>query len=169
MASSHITSVWILSLELEKEMATHSNVLAWRIPGTGEPDGLLSMGSHRVGHDWSDLAAAAAAHHLMQIDGQTMETVRDFIFLGSKITADCDSSHEIKRHLLLRRKAMTNLDSILKKERCYFANKGPSSQSYGFPSGHVWMWVLDYKESWAPKNWCLWTMVLEKTLESPLD
>ena len=51
LASSHITSVWILSLELEKEMATHSNVLAWRIPGTGEPDGLLSMGSHRVGHD----------------------------------------------------------------------------------------------------------------------
>ena len=169
MASSHITSVWILSLELEKEMATHSNVLAWRIPGTGEPDGLLSMGSHRVGHDWSDLAAAAAAHHLMQIDGQTMETVRDFIFLGSKITADCDSSHEIKRHLLLRRKAMTNLDSILKKERCYFANKGPSSQSYGFPSGHVWMWELDYKESWALKNWHFWTVMLEKTLESPLD
>ena len=78
-----------------------------------------------------------------QIDGQTMETVRDFIFLGSKITADCDSSHEIKRHLLLRRKAMTNLDSILKKQRCYFANKGPSSQSYGFSSSHVWM---DHKE-----------------------
>ena len=76
-----------------------------------------------------------------QIDGETMETVRDFIFLGSKITADGDCSHEIKRCLLLGRKAMTNLDSI------YFANKGPSSQSYSFSSGHVWMWELDHEES----------------------
>ena len=86
-----------------------------------------------------------------QIDGETMETVRDFIFLGSKITADGECSHEIKRCLLLGRKAMTNLDSIL-KSRHYFANKGPSSQGYGFSSGHVWMWELDYKESSAPKN-----------------
>ena len=57
----------------------------------------------------------------------------------------------------------------IKKQRHYFANKGPSSQGYGFPSGHVWMWELDYKESWAPENWCFWTVVLEKTLESPLD
>ena len=57
----------------------------------------------------------------------------------------------------------------IKKQRHYFANKGPSSQSYGFSSSHVWMWELDYKESWAPKNWCFWTVVLEKTLESPLD
>ena len=98
-----------------------------------------------------------------------METVTDFIFLGSKITADGDYSHEIKRRLLLGRKAMTNLDSLLKKQRHYFANKGLASQSYGFSSGHVWMWELDYKESWAPKNWCFWTVVLEKTLESPFD
>ena len=66
---------------------------------------------------------------------------------------------------------MINLDSILKKQRYYFTHKGPSSQSYGFSSSHVWMWELDstYKESWAPKNWCFWTVVLEKTLESPLD
>ena len=57
----------------------------------------------------------------------------------------------------------------IKKQRHYFANKGPSSQGYGFSSGHVWMWELDYKKSWAPKNWCFWTVVLEKTLESPLD
>ena len=57
----------------------------------------------------------------------------------------------------------------IKKQRRYFANKGPSSQSYGFSSSHVWMWELDYKESWAPKNWCFWTVVLKKTLESPLD
>ena len=63
---------------------------------------------------------------------------------------------------------MTNLDSIL-KSRDYFANKGPSSQGYGFSSSHVWMWELDYKESWVPKNWCFWTVVLEKILESPLD
>ena len=94
-----------------------------------------------------------------QIEGETMETVTDFIFWGSKITADGDCSHESKRHLLLGRKAMTNPDSIL-KSRCYFANKSPSSQSYGFSSSHVWMWELDCKES-------SWTVVLEKTLESP--
>ena len=57
----------------------------------------------------------------------------------------------------------------IQKQRHYFANKGPSSQSYGFSSSHVWMWELDYKESWALKNWCFWTVVLEKTLESPLN
>ena len=74
-----------------------------------------------------------------QIDGETMETVTDFIFLSSKITADGDCSHEIKRSLLLGRKFMTNLDSALKKQRHYFANKGSSSQGYGFSCGHVWM------------------------------
>ena len=86
-----------------------------------------------------------------QIDGETMETVTDFIFLGSKITVDGDCSHKIKRGLLLGRKVMTNPDSIYKKQRHYFANKGPSSQSYGFSSGHVWTWELDYKESWVLK------------------
>ena len=57
----------------------------------------------------------------------------------------------------------------IKKQRHYFANKGSSSQGYGFSSSHIWMWELDYKESWAPKNWCFWTVVFEKTLESPLD
>ena len=79
-----------------------------------------------------------------EIDGETVEMVSDFIFLGSKITADGDCSHEIKRHSLLGRKVMTNLDSILKRH--YFVNKGPSGQGYGVSSGHVWMWELDYKE-----------------------
>ena len=79
---------------------------------------------------------------------ETMETMREFILGGSTITADGDCSHEIKRHLLPGRKAMTNLDSIL-KSRDNFANKGPSSQSYGFSSSHLWMWELDYEESWA--------------------
>ena len=73
-----------------------------------------------------------------QIDGETTDTVTNFIFLGSKITLDCDCSHEVKRHLLLGRKVMTKLDSVL-KSRCYFANKGLSSQSFGFSSSHVQM------------------------------
>ena len=92
-----------------------------------------------------------------------------FIFWGSKITPDGDCSHEIKRRFLLGRKVMTNPDSILKSRAIKFADKGPSSQTYGFSSSHVWMWELDHKEIWAQKNWCFWTVVLEKTLESPLD
>ena len=80
-----------------------------------------------------------------KIDGETTETVRDFILGWSKITADGDCSHEIKRCLLLERKSMTNLDSILKSRD--IANKGPSSQSYGFSSSHVWMSELDCEES----------------------
>ena len=101
-------------------------------------------------------------------DGETMETVREFIFGGSKITADGDCSYEIKRHFVLGKKVMTNPDSIL-KSRDYFVNKDLSSQGYGFSSNHVWMWELDCEEGWAPKNWYFWTVVLEKTLESPLD
>ena len=74
-----------------------------------------------------------------QVDGETMKTMRDFIFLDTKITVDGDYSHKIERCLLPERKAITNLDSKLKKQRHYFANKGPSSQSYGFSSSHVWM------------------------------
>ena len=99
-----------------------------------------------------------------QIDG---ETVADFLFLGSKLTADGDCSHEIERRLLLE--SFDQPRQHIKKQRYYFANKSLSSQGYDFSSGHVWMWELDYKESWAPKNWCFWTVVLEKTLESPLD
>ena len=100
--------------------------------------------------------------------GNNGNSDRLYFLGGSKITADGDCSHEIKRCLLLGRKAMMNLDSIL-KSRDIIANKGPSTQSNGFSSGHVWMWELDYKEGWALKNWCFWTVVLEKTLESPLD
>ena len=74
-----------------------------------------------------------------EIDGKTVETVLDFILGGSKITADGDCNHEIKRHLLLGRKVRTNLDSIFESRDNYFTNKGPSSQGYGFSSSHVWM------------------------------
>ena len=105
-----------------------------------------------------------------QTAGETVETVLDFILGGSKITAYDECTNEIKRRLLLGRKAMcmTNLDSIL-NQRHYFTNKGPSTQSYGFSSSHLWMWELEYKESWVPKNWWFCTLVLEKTLERPLD
>ena len=103
-----------------------------------------------------------------EIDGETVETVSDFIFLGSKITADGDCSHEIKRHLLLGRKVMTNLDSILKSRDITLPTRSIWSRRW-FSSGHIWMWELDCEESWVPKNWCFWTVVLEKTLESPLN
>ena len=88
----------------------------------------------------------------------------DFIFWGSKITADGDCRHEIKRRLLLGRKVMTNLDSILKQQRHYFAHRGPSGEGYGFSSSHIWMWELDYKEIWVLKIdpfelWC-WRRLL---------
>ena len=98
-----------------------------------------------------------------QIDGEKMETVTDCVCLGSKIISDSYCSHEIKRHLLLRRKAMTNLQCI-KKQRYHFADKGLYSQSYGFSSSHIWMWELDHKESWAQRidafePWC-WRRLL---------
>ena len=82
-----------------------------------------------------------------EIDGETVESVSDFIFGGSKITADGDCSHEIKRRLLLGRKAMINLDNILKSRDITLPTKVPPSQSYGFSSSHVWLWESDYKES----------------------
>ena len=97
-----------------------------------------------------------------------METVSDFIFLGSKITADGDCSHEMKT-LTPWKKSYDQPRQHIKKQRHYFVNKVPPSEGYGFSSGHVWIWELDYKESWVLKNWCFWTVVLEKTLESPLD
>ena len=98
-----------------------------------------------------------------------METVTDFIFLGSKITADGDCSHEIERCLLLGRKAMTNLAIILKSRDITLSTKVCIVKAMVFSSSHVWMLELDHKKGWALKNWCLWTVVLEKTLESPLD
>ena len=105
-----------------------------------------------------------------QIEEEKVEVVTDFLFLGSKITADSDCCHEIRRRLLLGRKAMTNLDSVLKSsDVTLLTTNGPYSQGCGLPTGHEWFWELDLKQGRAPKNWCLWTLVLEKTPESPLD
>ena len=98
-----------------------------------------------------------------------METVADFCFLGSKITAGSDCSHEIKRCLLLGRKAMANLDSVLKNRDITLATNVCIVKVIQSSSSHIWMWELDHKEGWALKNCCFWTVVLEKTLESPLD
>ena len=103
-----------------------------------------------------------------QIDGETMEIVRDFIFLGSKTTENSNCIHEIKM-LAPWEKAMTNLDSILKSRDITLQTKVHLVKAMVFPVVVLWMWELDYKESWALRNWCFLTVVLEKTLESPLD
>ena len=102
------------------------------------------------------------------IDEEKLETVKDFIFLGSQITAHGDWRHEIKRHLLLGRKDMTNLDSVLKSRDVTLLTKVHMVEAMVFP---VVMYTceLNHKEVWEPKNWCFWNVVLEKTLESPLD
>ena len=105
---------------------------------------------------------------IFNLMSEKVETVTDFIFLGSKITADGDCSHEIKRRLLLRSKVMTNLDSTLKSRDITLSTNICRVKSV-FSSSHVRMWEMDYKEGWALKNWCFPTVVLEKTLESPLD
>ena len=116
---------------------------------------------------WKTKIMASGPITSRQIDGKTMETDRLYFWglqnhcrwwlqpWNWKTLAPCKISYDQPRQQI-------------KKQRYYFTNKGPSSQSYGF-SSHVWMWELDYKESWALKNWCFWTVVLEKTLESPLD
>ena len=103
-----------------------------------------------------------------EIDGETVETVSDFIFVGSQITADGDCSHEIKRCLLLGSKVMTNLDSIFKSRDITLPTKVHLVKAMVFPAV-MYGCELDYEKSWAPKNWCFWTVVLEKTLQSPLD
>ena len=103
-----------------------------------------------------------------QIDGETVETVIDY-FPG--LQNHCRWWLQPWNYKILApwRKSYDKPRQYIKKQRHYFANNGPYSQSYGFSSSYLWMWELDHKESWAPKNWCFWTVVLEKTLESPLD
>ena len=146
-----------LMAESEEELKS----LLWKVKEESEKAGLkLSIQKMKT--------MASGPITSWKIDGETMETMRDFIFLGPKITADGDCSHEIKT-LAPWKKSYDQPRQHIKKQRHYFANKGLSSQSYGFSSSHVWMWELDHKEGWMLKNWCFWTVVMEKTLESPLD
>ena len=103
-----------------------------------------------------------------KIDGETVETVTDFNFWAPKSLQMVTAAMKLKDACSLEEKLWPTQTAYLKAETL-FANKDPSSQGYGFSSSHVWMWGLDYKESWAPKNCCFWTVVLEKTLESPLN
>ena len=98
-----------------------------------------------------------------------METMPEFNFGGSKIIADGDCSHEIKRRLLLGRTAMINLESMLKSRDITLPTKVRLIKTMVFSNSHVWMWEMVYKEDWGLRNWCFWTVMLEKTLESPLD
>ena len=104
-----------------------------------------------------------------QIDGETMETVTDFFSWAPKSLQMVAAAMKLKKTLAPWKKSYDQRRQCIKKQRHYFSDKGPSSQSYGFSSSHVWMRELNYKESWVLKNWCFWTVVLEKTLESPLD
>ena len=130
-------------------MANHSGILALRIPWTEEPGGLHNNIDRQLLHEseknglkfniQKTKIMASSPTISWQIDGETMETVTDFTFLGSKITPDGDCSHEIKRHLLLGRKAVKKPSQHIKMQRHYFAYKSPYSQNYGFSSNHVWM------------------------------
>ena len=106
-----------------------------------------------------------------QIHGETMKAVTDFISLDSKITADgdCSCGKKKKKTLGPWKKSYEKPWQHTKNQRHYFTNKGLYHQTYGFSRSHEWMWELDHKESWAPKNLCFWTVVLDKILESPLD
>ena len=102
-----------------------------------------------------------------EIDGETVETVSDFNFGAPKSLQMVTAAMKLKDTYSLTGKLWPTYQHIQKQRHC-FANKGPSSQGYDFSCGHVWMWELDCEESWVPKNWCFWTVVLEKSLESPL-
>ena len=138
--------IWVQSLGLEdpqeKGKATHSSILSWRIP---------SPWGCRVRHNWATFI---------------------FLFLGSKITADSDGwwlQPGNQKTIASWQESYDKPRQCAEKQRHYSTDKGPYSQGYGLSSGHVWLWQLDYKEGWMPKNWCLQTVVLEKTLESALD
>ena len=131
---------------MEKAMAPHSSILAWKIPWTEDPGGPRSMGSLRVGHDWATLLSLFTFMHWRRKWQPTS------VFLPG----ESQGRGSLVAAVYAVAQSRTRL-------------KWLSSQSYGFSSGHVCVWELNYKESWAPKNWCFWTVVLEKTLESPLD
>ena len=123
-----------------------------------------SMSGFPIHHQFLELAQT----HVHWVgDEEKVKTVTDFIFLSSKTPEDGDYSHKIKRHLLLGRKASKL--SVIKRRGITFPTKVHKSQSYDFSNSHVQMWELDRKEGWMLKKWCFWTMVLEKTLESPSD
>ena len=149
---------------LEKEMATHSYILAWRIPRTEEPGWLRSMGSERIGHNW--VANTAKSMGKWEMCSMTI-----FLLLIWKEMICSSCPPDPSGTFLFIFKLLSESSSF--KEHTSQTSHGKRKKMQlmfpKFSSGHVWMWELDYKESWAQKNWCFWTVVLEKTFESPLD
>ena len=153
-------------------MATHSSVLAWRIPWTGEPGRVPSVGSYTVGHDWSDLLSRLVIAFLPRSKCLLISWLQllSIVILEPKKIKSLTVSNFFPN--IFWGYFLKLIYFLLKdnwKQRRYFADKRPSSQSCGFSSSHVWMWQLNHEESWAVKNWCFWIVVLEKSLESPLD
>ena len=148
-------------------MATHSSILAWKIPWAEKPGRVQSMGSWRVRHDWATSLSLFIFMHWRR----KWQPTPVFLPGESQGWGSLVGCHLWGRTRTWQKQLSSSSSSRqhIKKQRHYFANKGRSSQRYGFSSSHVWMWELDYKESWVLKNWCFWTVVLEKTLESPLD
>ena len=135
---------------LEKAMATHSSTLAWKIPWKEEHGRLRSMGSRRVGHDWATSLSLFTFMHWRRGNGNPLQ-------------CSCLENPRAGGAWWAAIYGVTQSQKWLKRL------SSSSSQSFGFSSSHVWMWELDHKESWVPKNWYFWTVMLEKTLESPLD
>ena len=152
-------------------MAPHSSTLAWKIPWTEKPGRLQSMGSWRVGHDWAT-SLFTFIHWRRKWQPTLVFLPGEYQGWGAwwaAIYGVTQSWTRLKQLSSSSSSSSSDSGQHIKKQRHYLVNKGPSSQGYSFSSSHVCMWELDYEESWAPKNWCFWTVVLEKTLESPLD
>ena len=158
----------------EKAMAPHSSALAWKIPWMEEPGRLQSMRSLGVGPDWATSLSLSciADGNGNPLQCSCLENPRDGGAWWATVYGVTQSQTGLKR-LSSRSSSSISLENILIRKKIsvkfHFADKGPYSQSYGISCSHVWMWELDYNESWAQKNWCFWTEVLEKTLESALD
>ena len=154
-------------------MATHSSTLAWKIPRTEEPGGLLSIGSQRVGHDWVTSLSLWPPPHIGSVQG--CHTRHVVVWLLAFLPSQADSefreahSHEIKRCLLLERNAMSNPESILKSRDIILPTKVRLVKVLVFPVVMYGCESWTIKKAWVLKNWCFWTVMLEKTLESPLD
>ena len=145
-------------------MATHPSILAWRIPWT-----VQSMRSQTVGRDRDFHFHGIHSHHFMADRMGKSGNSDRFYFLGLPNHCGRWMQPWNWKRLAPWKKSYDKPRQQIKKQRHYFAKKGMYSQNYGFSSSYVWMWELDHKEDWAPKNWCFWTVVLEKILESLLD
>ena len=150
----------LLHVSLEKSMTPHSSTLAWKIPWTEEPGRLQSMGSLRVGHDW----ATSLSLFTFMYWTRKWQPAPVFLPGESQGWGSLIGSHLWGRTWLMLLSSSSR--QHITKQRHYFVNKGPSSTGYGFPSGHISMWKLDYKESWARKNWCFWAVVFENSWET---